>query len=298
MANTFITVDQIAVMALSFLKRKATLLNNVWRDVVDAGVAMNTGETVTVRTPPSFTANSYNGTTLTVQDITEGSVQMTLDKDFEVSGKWSQREEAASVTDLERLFVGPAMDALLRKVETDLESDFRLALISAGREFGNAIYGNVVTVEDITKARQALNENDVPFDDRWLNVSAKDAANLIQKTVFTDRSASGRDTLTDGQLGNVFNFMVEESNAIITNTSPSPDETYNLFYHRTAYTVGMRALPTPTTPGVEFSSATEDGLTVNVTKQWSFNPQSTVMVFRVIYGTQLLDAGRAGILKG
>ena len=298
MSNTFIDLSQVAFSALSFLKRRATLLNTVWTDIVSGAVAANTGETVVVRTPPSFTTNTYNGSALTVQDITEGSVSVVLSSDEEVTVKWSPREEAASVAEVERLVIEPAMDALLRKVETDIESTFRAALITATREFGTA-YGTDVEVKDLAAARKALNDQDVLQDDeRYLWLSPKDGENLVQKTAFLDASASGRDTLSSGGLGRVFGFNVGESNAIVTNTTPTPDETYNLFYHRTACCVAMRALPEPSAPGVEFAVASNDGLTVNVTKQWDSASQSTIMVFRCLYGIKELDTNRGGVLKG
>ena len=299
MANTFQSVNQIAFSALSFLSRRATLLSSVWTDVTSAGIAADTGETVTIRTPPSFVANDYNGSTLTIQDITEGSTNVVLDKDKEVTVRWSTREEAASVGDNERLVIAPSMDALLRKIEADIELDFRTQLIAAPRVFGNAVFGVDVEVADMAEARKALNEQDVPQDDeRFLWLSPKDGANLVQKSTFTDNSASQRDTLATGGLGRVFGFNVGESNAVVTNTTPDPDETYNLFFHRTAFAVAMRGLPAPSTPGVEAAVANHEGLTVNVTKQWDANFQSTVLVFRALYGTKTLDTNRAGILRG
>lgn len=298
MANTFVSLNDIAFSALDFLFRKATLLTSVWRDVVAVEIAKNRGETVTVRTPPSYVANDYDGVTLTVQDTTEGSVDVVLDKDKEVTARFSTREQGAAFADIETMIIGPAMDALVRKVESDIELSLRTDAIAAPRVFGNAIFGVDVEVADIADARKALNEEDVIMDERFLWLSPKDGANLIQKSTFTDNSASQRDTLSTGGLGTVFGFFVGESNAIVTNTGPDPDETYNLFFHRHASTIAMRALPLPNTAGVEASSATSEGLTINVTKQWDVDRQSTVLVFRALYGVKTLDINRAGILRG
>ena len=300
MANTLVSLDDIAFSALDFLFRKATLLTSVWRDVVAPEMSKNRGETVSVRTPPTFVANDYDGVTLTAQDITEGEIPVVLNKDKEVTTLWSTREEAASFSDIEQMVIGPAMDALVRKVESDIELDLRADLISNGREFGlNAVYGVDLELGDLAIARKELNEEDViQDDDRFTWLSTKDGLNLVQKAVFTDNSASNKDTLETGGLGVVYGFRVGESNAIVTNTGPTPDETYNLFFHRHASTIAMRALPRPNTAGVEASVATSEGLTINVTKQWDTNKQSTVMVFRALYGVKTLDTNRAGILRG
>ena len=176
-------------------------------------------------------------------------------------------------------------------------------MISDGsREVGGVadIYGTVVELDGIAQARQLLNESDVMQDaNRFLWVSPKDGANLVQKSVFTDRSASGKNTLETGGLGVVLGFNVGESNAIVTNTGPNPDETYNLFYHRHSIAIAMRGLPVPAgTPGVSAAVASDDGLTITVTKQWDTSFQSTVMVFRALYGTKTLDVNRAGIIRG
>lgn len=297
MANSFISIDQIAFSALDFLQRKATLLNAVWLDVVDAGVAAGTGSIITVRTPASATAADFSGTVST-QDITEGSVDLTLNKDKEVSFKWTEKEQASSVSEIEQLMIVPAMDALLKTIETDIEADMRADLITDTREFGDSVYGNQVTIDDIADGRRALNVNDVSRDDRFLFLSPKDSKGFASDPIFTDISASQKDTLMTGELGTVLGFRTVESNAIVTNTVPAPDETYNLFFHKTEYTVGMRALQNPNVAGVEFAAASHEGLTINVTRQWDFSSQATVVVFRALYGTKTLDTGRGGILKG
>ena len=54
MANSLVSLDDIAFSALDFLFRKATLLTSVWRDVTAPEFAKNRGETVGVRAPLFF----------------------------------------------------------------------------------------------------------------------------------------------------------------------------------------------------------------------------------------------------
>jgi len=300
MANSLVSLQDIAFSSLDFLFRKATLLTSVWRDVTAPEFAKNRGEQVSVTTPPTFVANDYDGVTLTVQDINQGEIPVILNKDKEVTVGWGTREQAASFSDIETLITGPAMDALVRKVEADIEVSLRADLITDNREFGlNAVYGVDLELGDLAIARQELNEEDVLQDpDRFMWLSPKDGRNLVQKSVFTDNSASNKDTLETGGLGVVYGFRVGESNAIVTNITPNPDETYNLFFHRHASTIAMRVLPDPNTAGVEVAMASHEGLGITVTKQWDADKQSTIMVFRALYGIKTLDTNRAGILRG
>lgn len=299
MSNTFQTLNLYASSTLFFLQQRGQLLNRLWRDELASAVNQGASDTVSVRTPPSFTAASYNGSSLSVQNITEGKVDVVMNNDYVVPVQWSLAEDAARVgrEPMEQLVTIPAADSLLRAVESSISVALHTAFTTAGRVYGTA-YGTAPDIADLADCREALNLANAPYDGRWMGLYPESAANLIQKTAFTDQSASGRNTLSTGEIGTVYGFDTFESNAIVKNTTPSPDEIYNLFGIPSVAAVAFKQFPMNSGAGVEMASVTDQGLSVLVTKQWDTASQSHVLVFRVKWGVKMLDATRGGILKG
>ena len=83
MANTFLTPDIIAREALMVLRNNAVMAKLVHRDY-SADFNGAVGDTITIRKPATFVANDYNGS-IEVQDATETSVSVVMDKHLDVS---------------------------------------------------------------------------------------------------------------------------------------------------------------------------------------------------------------------
>jgi hypothetical protein len=82
---TLITPSVIASTALPTLYNTALLLPLMNRDY-EADFGGKQGDTITVRTPASFTVQEFNrGSGITLQDPVEGSFTVTLDKLLDIS---------------------------------------------------------------------------------------------------------------------------------------------------------------------------------------------------------------------
>ena len=77
MGNMFLTPEVVAKEALMVLQSNLVMADLVHRDYSDEFV--NVGDTITVRKPAKFMAKNFTGSTV-VQDITEGSEKVTLDR--------------------------------------------------------------------------------------------------------------------------------------------------------------------------------------------------------------------------
>jgi len=99
MANTLVTPSVIAREALLLLESNMVFGNLVFRGHQTDFTGAKVGDTIQVRGPATFTADEYDGAALTIQDATESSVALTLEKHFDVSFKVSDREMTLSIED-------------------------------------------------------------------------------------------------------------------------------------------------------------------------------------------------------
>ena len=118
MANTFLTPDIIAREALMVLRNNAVMANLVHRDYSDEFVA-GVGDTITVRKPAKFTAKEYNGS-IDVQDATEGSVAVKMDKHLDVSFAVTSKQMTQDIKDFSEQLLVPAMQAFADKIDASM----------------------------------------------------------------------------------------------------------------------------------------------------------------------------------
>ena len=83
MPNTILTPQIIANEALMVLRNNAVMANLVHRDFSDEFVA-GVGDEISIRKPAKFEAKEFTGD-ITVQDVTENSVSVKMDKHLDVS---------------------------------------------------------------------------------------------------------------------------------------------------------------------------------------------------------------------
>ena len=98
MANTFITMQQIARVALPILVDNLVFPNLIYQDYSNDYV--NMGDTIQVKRPPVFEANDYDAASgISIQNVVEGRVLVTLDKLADVSVEVTAKELAADIVD-------------------------------------------------------------------------------------------------------------------------------------------------------------------------------------------------------
>ncbi|WP_282204535.1 P22 phage major capsid protein family protein [Kitasatospora fiedleri] len=120
MANTFLTAQQIAQQALANLYETTVMASLVHRDFENE-FARKQGDAITIRKPAVFTANEYNRASgITVQDATEGSVNMTLNHFADVSFAVTSEDMTLKIQDFDQQLLTPAMEAIAQKIDRDL----------------------------------------------------------------------------------------------------------------------------------------------------------------------------------
>lgn len=205
MANTFLTLKEIARQALPRLIDNLVFPNLVHRDFSDD--FHDLGDTIRVRRPVILTAEDFDAQNgVNYQDIQEDAVEVKLDHLATVDATASAIETATSIDDLNRVFIEPAAAALAEKINRDglkLYADIAAVVGTAGT--------TPSTLSDLAAARRALNVNKVPGFGRvavW-DPEADTAFAQIPAIVNAEKSGSC-EALREGSIGRVFgmdNYM-------------------------------------------------------------------------------------------
>ena len=205
MSNTFVTLKTIARQALPRLIENLVFPNLVHRDFSED--FHDLGDTIRVRRPVMLEAADFDaGTGVDYQDLIEDAVEVKLDHLATVDACASAIETAASIDDLNRLFVEPAAAALAEKINRDglaLYADVPACVGTAGV--------TPSTLADLAAARRALNVNKVPSYGRAAVWDPEADAAFAQLPAIVNAEKSGSvAALREGSIGRVFgmdNYM-------------------------------------------------------------------------------------------
>ena len=220
----------------------ATFIPEIWSDEVVAAYQSNLvlanlvkklsmtgkkGDTLHIPKPVRGDAHAKaEGVAVTVQNATEGEVQVSLNKHFEYSRLIEDITEAQALSSLRQFYTGDAGYALAKQVDTDL--------FALGASFGtnNAAYegdgsyfidatngltqytddtvaaADVFTDEGFRALIQKMDDADVPMDNRCLVVppSVRNAIMGIERYSSSD-FVDGR-VVNNGQIGNLYGIDV------------------------------------------------------------------------------------------
>ena len=159
MANTFLTPSIIANEALLQLTSNLTMANLVHRDYSKEFVKV--GDTITVRKPAKFVAKNFTGQT-SVQDITEGSVAVKMDRYRDITVAVTSKQLTLDVKDFSEQVVKPAMTSLAQAVDTDLIA------VGIAKAANTASVSGTPVLGDIASVGKALDIAKAPRQDRRL----------------------------------------------------------------------------------------------------------------------------------
>ena len=288
MANTFLTPDIIAREALMVLRNNAVMANLVYRDYSSDFVGA-VGDTITVRKPASFVANEFTDT-ITVQDATEDSITIQMDKHLDVSFKVTAKQMSMDIEEFSRQLLVPAMQAFADKVDKYL-----LALESqvTGRV---TPAGDAITPADIIAARKMLTKNAAPQADRHLVVGSDAEADLLGNELFISAEKVGDEgsALREASLGRKFGFdTYVDQNADNAAGSYTPA----LAFHRNAFALVTRQLALPM--GAQNAAIVNyDGFGLRVVYGYDMATKSDTVSIDMLCGVKLLDEKLAAVIVG
>lgn len=215
MANTFITIQEIARNTLPRLIENLVFPNLVYKDFSN-DFSRNLGDTIQVRKPVVLEAEEFDQSVgTTAQDINETSVPVTLNKIATVDVEITAIQGATNINDLNRQFLEPAAVALAQKINSDgleLYRDIPYIGGTAGTTPGS--------LSDLADVRKLLNANKVPVSPRYALWDTEADAKLVTIPAIVNAEKSGStQALREGSLGRVMGLDNYMSQAVKQHTT-------------------------------------------------------------------------------
>ena len=209
MANTFITIKNIARQTLPRLVENLVLPELAWSDFNDTFADL--GDTIQVKKPVELEAQDFTiGSTVTDQDINAGSVDVKLDKIATVDVSINALEAAVNWSEekFRREFIEPAAVALAQKINKAGIDQY----INIPNLIGTA--GTTPSaMSDFSAARKFLNKAKAPMTDRYAVWDVEADAKFTElSNLFKVNESGWNETLREGQIGSIYglqNFMTQ-----------------------------------------------------------------------------------------
>ena len=207
MANTTLTASVIAKAAVAILDNELVMANKVFRGYEEEFQndvnGYQVGTSITIRRPADFTVR--DGATMNVQDATEGSLTLTVDKQKGVDFAFTSQDLTLSIKDLSERILKPALVQLANQVDRDLHLLYRRVPNWVGTP-GQTIN----SYADFAKAPERLDEIACPQDRRCATMAPADHWGLLgsQTALFINDVAKGayrKGSL--GMIGGVDTYM-------------------------------------------------------------------------------------------
>lgn len=206
MSNTLLTPDIIAKEALMVLESNLTMANLVHRDYANEFVQV--GDTITVRKPASFVAKNFLGT-VEAQDITEGSVDVKLDRYRDVTVNVTAKELTLDIKDFSEQIVTPALSAISQAIDIDLLT------VGIAQADTTVSVSSTPVITDISGVGKALDINKAPRANRYLMLPPTTLYKYNTLDNFAKASYKGdSDALKTSEIGMVYScetFMTQNA---------------------------------------------------------------------------------------
>jgi len=194
--NTFLTPDVIAREALLILEDNIvapTMMNtSATADYTGARV----GDTIRIRRPAFFGVDEYdrgsNSGNIKIQNAVENSVDLKIEKQFDVSFEVSSKELAMSVDEFNDRLLRPAMVAIAQKIDTYALSKVKTLGGFFGPDSGsNTDLTAPDSLTEIAAIVEKMNTQRIPVTGRKLVVSPKMQSALYGITEFVRADIRG-----------------------------------------------------------------------------------------------------------
>ena len=198
MANTFLTPSIIAREALMRLQANLVMGGLVHRNYSQE--YQKVGDTVTIRKPINFTAKDFvQGTGIEVQNATETSTSVTLDKWKDVSFELTTLERALKLEEISQKLIDPAMRAIAQVMDEDL-----LKLYVDVPHFNGTCGTTPSGISAFTGSLEGLDTRKVPMGDRQIVFGPVANAKLLELDSINSAEKSGTtEALRNASMGRI-----------------------------------------------------------------------------------------------
>lgn len=267
-----------ANIALGLLHQNAVMPKLVTRDYEP--IVARQGRWVEIPKRGTLTAQAKAANTaVTLQNPTPSRIQITLDKHYDVSFLVEDVTEAQSSVKNMLGYMEDGMAAIAKQVDTDL-----LSLYTGCPAAQIITRSTGVMVEaDVLTARQLLNANEIPMENRYFVVY--DQGDLLAISRFTEAHiVADPKRIKEGAIGRIHGFDVfEDPRVVVDATSASIHN--QLFFWRDALALVTRPLPLPPKgSGVQAFMAHKDGLGIRLLYGYNISHKGMQCSVDILYG--------------
>ena len=284
-ANTFITPAMVAKVGLATLYNNMVLAGLVWRDF-DTDFSGKVGDTVNIRKPPVFTANTFNRANgIVVQDATESSVPVKLDTIADVSFAVTTEDLTLRIDDFRTRLLTPALMALVQRIDTDLANAVIAAATGGGG--GGTVTMSSVASDALVKAREILTRNKLPQTERYGILSPEGTSAALTDPLFVQAQMAGTtDALRNANVGRAFGIDTYESGTFGYGPGAA-GQADGVAFHRTAVTLVSRTLQAPqgVAPNM-YAIENFQGLALRVVYGYDVKYKQDIVSVDMLYGVK------------
>jgi len=219
-AHTFLKPTVINRSALKLLEREIVLPRLVW-NYASADFQGAYNDTVTLRLPPVLDSREYTwrnnrASEISVDDLTEIGVPVTLDHDIYSAVAITDEQLALDIVDFNEQVLMPQIKAVARGLEDLIADTMAAATFVSGHTLqvnnsSNHMWSKLI------EARRLLNVANVPRDSRVLVVGSNIEAELLTDDKFNRVDSTGDAALSalrEATISRLAGFTIVGSNAI------------------------------------------------------------------------------------
>ncbi len=280
--TTLLTPDIIAREALMVLRNNAVMANLVHRDFSEEFVA-GVGDTITVRKPATFEAKEFSTEDgITIQDATEDSVSVTMDKLLDVSFAVTSKQMSLDISDFSNQLLVPAMQAFADKIDK--------YLLNLGAGVTNRVSATSTAKDDIVDARALI--KGAPLTERSFVCGTDLEAKLLKTDLFVHADKVGDDgtALREASLGRKYgmDFYVDQN--------VDGGRVDGLAFHKNAFALVSRPLELPQ-GAAKSATVSYDGFGLRVVYGYDIAKKTDTVSIDMLCGVKLLDERLAAVIE-
>lgn len=286
MSNTLITPSVLSARALATLYNTIVLAGLVHRDYA-ADFTGKQGDTITIRKPATFTVNEFTSS-ISVQNITEDSTTLQLDKHLDVSVGVTAKQLTLSLEDFDEQVLTPIVNAFAQDIDGRIAEKLVDTAEGSGGG-GTTSSGSSTKSVPFRDARATLSRGKLPLTDRYSVLSPEATSLCLGDDLFVRADASGStDGLREASLGRKFGFDCYESQTFGYG-SGDKGQADGVAFHRDAVAFVTRTLEAP--QGVapnQVSVNNFEGLGLRVVKDYDIDSKTDVISVDLLVGVAAL----------
>lgn len=208
MANNTLTIPTILRTALAILENDLSVVNTLYRapeeEFANRVNGYKVGETISIRRPADFTLRT--GATLSTQDVIEGKVDLTVDKQVGVDFQFTSSDMTLKVEDMAERILRPAMSTIVNGITSEV---FNTMYQGAYHWVGTP--GNTISsFAHFGKGPERMDLAAVPMDGRVAALHPTDQWGLLGTQAglyMTDAASSAYRKRRLGELGGLDTYM-------------------------------------------------------------------------------------------